>query len=114
MVTCVRDLIQMDLGCELLVLSACETSQGKQVEFEDASSLARAGLVAGATAVLSTLWKVSDRDSRDFIIEFYRKWIQEGRTRVAALAEAKRAALRAGRPPSSWAPFVLWDGVVKR
>jgi CHAT domain-containing protein len=62
-------------------------------------------LAAGSGAVLATLGSVEDRNARDLIRHFY----QEGGATDPAegLARAQRVLLAAGRPPSSWAPFVL-------
>jgi CHAT domain-containing protein len=79
--------------------SAAPASQGTW------GSLGSAFLAAGSEAVLASLWSVEDRTAREVVLRFY----AEGGTDdpVAALARAQRAFLRAGRPPSFWAPFVL-------
>jgi CHAT domain-containing protein len=55
--------------------------------------------------VLAALGSVEDRAAHDLVLLFY----QEGGAAdpVGGLARAQRALLAAGRPPSSWAPFVL-------
>jgi tetratricopeptide (TPR) repeat protein len=62
-------------------------------------------LAAGSEVVLASLGSVEDRLARDFVLRFY----QEGGAAdpVGGLARAQRAFLAAGRPPSSWASFVL-------
>lgn len=68
-------------------------------------SLAASFLAAGSRAVLASLWSVEDEPARRFVLRFY----AEGGLRdpAPALARAQRAAIAAGEPPSSWAPFVL-------
>lgn len=62
-------------------------------------------LAAGSGAVLATLGSVQDQHAFDLVRHFYR----EGGAADPAggLARAQRALLAAGRPPSSWASFVL-------
>lgn len=104
-----RDLIRLKLDVELLVLAACETNAGTRSPLEGITSLSRAGLVAGARAVISTLWKVDDKDSRSLLVDFYRNWIEKGHSRIHALSEAKRQAIRNNRSMHTWAGYQLWD-----
>jgi tetratricopeptide (TPR) repeat protein len=69
-------------------------------------SLGSAFLAAGSEAVLASLWSIEDRPAREFILRFYR---EGGATEPAsALARTQRAFLAEGRPPSFWAPFVIF------
>jgi tetratricopeptide (TPR) repeat protein len=62
-------------------------------------------LAAGSGAVLAALGSVEDRTARELVLRFYR---QGGAADPArGLARAQREMLAAGRPPSSWAPFIL-------
>ncbi len=107
----VDDLARLPLSCDLLVLSACETNAGPVRALEGVDGLSRAGLAAGAQAVLSTLWQVQDDGARRLIVAFHEGWLHEGKTRIAALAHARRNAIAQGVPISTWAAFQLWDGV---
>ena len=68
-------------------------------------SLAATFLAAGSRAVLASLWSVEDEPARRFVLRFY----AEGGARdpAPALARTQQAAIAAGEPPSSWAPYVL-------
>jgi CHAT domain-containing protein/Tfp pilus assembly protein PilF len=87
----------------LVVLASCASA------FPSGRSLwgspGAAFLAAGSGSVLATLGSVEDRNARDLVRHFYR----EGGAIDPAegLARAQRALLAAGRPPSTWAPFVL-------
>ncbi|MEM7308127.1 MAG: CHAT domain-containing tetratricopeptide repeat protein [Planctomycetota bacterium] len=103
-----RELALLDLRVELCVLSGCDTGAGALSSVEGASSLSRAALMAGAGAVIAAGWPVADGASRDLMVRFYGH-LAGGATRVRALSEAKRAAIAASQPESSWAAFRLWD-----
>jgi CHAT domain-containing protein len=104
-----RELRDLDLGAELLVLSACETNAGTLRPFEGIAGLSRAGLAAGARAVVSTLWRVGDSAAGELLVSFYRGWLRDGFTRTKALAEAKREAIGKGMALKDWSGFTLWD-----
>jgi CHAT domain-containing protein len=111
----VGELAALDLShYELLTLSACSTNAGKLDEYEGATGLARAGLFAGARAVLSTMWEVDDAAASELVAGFYKSWIQGRETRVRALAESKRRAIRADVPISTWSAYILWDVATQR
>lgn len=104
-----RELRDLGLSCRLLVLSACETNAGSLTPFDGVSGFARAGLAAGAQAVLGTLRKVDDATARELVDRFYEEWLQRGHNRVDALAIAKRRAIDDARRLSTWSAYVLWD-----
>ena len=60
---------------KLVVLSACETGFGRQSKIGKIS-LSSSFIMAGAKNVLSTLWKVDDKVTMEFITTFYRKLLQ--------------------------------------
>ena len=107
-----EELMNLDISTELLALSACETNDGVVDNSEGIHGLAWAGLMAGARSVLSTRWRVDDDEARDLVVDFYRRWIKEGKTRIRALSEAKRAAIKRGAKMRNWAGYVLWDADV--
>ena len=99
----------LDLNADLVVLSACETARGVVRTYEGSLGLSRAVLMAGAKAVLATLWKVGDESSREIVVDFYRGWLSDGLSRVDALARAKRNAYARGIPMRDWSAWMLWD-----
>jgi len=99
-------------GTELVVLSACETGLGQVAAGEGVFGLRRALQVAGAEAVLMSMWSVPDRETQELMTGFYAKWLG-GKEKHAALREAQlelREAVRAryGEDlPYYWGAFVL-------
>jgi CHAT domain-containing protein len=93
-------------GTELVVLSACQTAQGKIQNGEGVYGLQRALRIAGAKAVMLSLWDVDDKVGREFMITFYEKWLggmgKQEAFRAAQLEVKKKHPL-----PFYWAGFVL-------
>jgi CHAT domain-containing protein len=96
-------------GIDLVTLSACDTEGGKMVRGEGVQSFSRAFLAAGARATVTTLWRVADAPTADFMKLFYRH-LAHGETKAAALRAAKLSFIRSGNrlvEPQYWAAFVL-------
>lgn len=80
----------MDLrGTRLVVLSACETGLGIQRRGDGLLGLRRSFLVAGARALVSSLWKVPDVATAELMTAFYTR-LAKGDACGVALAEAQR------------------------
>ncbi len=110
-----EEIQHLDLSaCELAVLSACETALGSQRAGEGLMSLRRAFEIAGAQAVVSSLWKVDDRATAQLMKWFYQNyWVKE-MPKSDALHQAKLRMLTQNRidyqgdaRPSTWGAFVL-------
>jgi CHAT domain-containing protein len=84
-----REIRQLRLRrAPLVVLSACATSVSGTQPGDEASSLAHAFLAAGASAVIGTLWPVSDRSATRFVSRLY-GLISAGETAPSALRTAQ-------------------------
>jgi len=105
----VADVYRLRVPADLVVLSACETGLGPISDAEGVLGLPRAFFFAGAPRVVVSAWKVSDQDSKDLMLSFYRSMREGGRPAGAALREAKLQQIAAGRNhPYHWAGFTLW------
>jgi CHAT domain-containing protein/tetratricopeptide (TPR) repeat protein len=102
-----REIYEMSLNADLVVLSACQTAGGKMERGEGVEGLARAFFCAGARTVLASLWNVNDESASRFMVAYYR-YLTLGKTKQEALRLTKLAISRArDSRPYYWAAFVL-------
>lgn len=104
------DIYAMDLSADLVVLSACETALGRNIRGEGMMGLTRGFMHAGARRVVSTLWKVDDRDTAAFMARFYENMLGDERLSPAAALCATQRSFAAdphGAATHLWAAFVL-------
>ena len=80
-------------GCELAVLSACETSLGREAGGEGVLGLQRAFHTAGARTVVASLWKVDDAATSVLMERFYTNLWVEKMPKLEALRQAQLAVL---------------------
>jgi CHAT domain-containing protein/Tfp pilus assembly protein PilF len=105
-----RDIYNLDLPVDLVVLSACRTGIGKQVRGEGLIGLTRGFMHAGAGRVVASLWKVQDEATAEFMKRFYHNMLVEKMPAAAAMRQAKvelRSAREEWRAPYYWAGFIL-------
>lgn len=101
------EIATLDLtGCELVVLSACETGLGFSDTSEGVYGLQRSFKLAGAKYLLMSLWDVDDRATTLLMTEFYKNMIA-GKTLEAALDESKKTVKEKYPSPEDWGAFVL-------
>jgi len=102
-------------GCELVVLSACETGLGQPASGEGMIGLRRSFRQAGARTVVSSLWSVKDEATSELMASFYENLWLSDLGKLEALRRAQLRMLEANRReygeglPSTWGAFVL-DG----
>ena len=104
-----RDIFNLNLPAELIVLSACETGLGQEVRGEGLVGLTRGFMYAGAPRVLVSLWNVDDAATSELMSRFYKKMLQEGQKPAAALRAAQLEMWQDTRwkDPYYWAAFTL-------
>ncbi|HEX3526724.1 MAG TPA: CHAT domain-containing tetratricopeptide repeat protein, partial [Thermoanaerobaculia bacterium] len=110
-----RDIYNLRLGAELVVLSGCETALGKEVRGEGLVGLTQGFLYSGARQVMASLWRIEDQATAELMSRFYRSLLVDGRPPAAALRQAQLAirADKRWRSPYYWSGFVLqgdWAG----
>jgi CHAT domain-containing protein len=102
-----RDIYNLNLRAELVVLSACETGLGKEITGEGLVGLTRGFMYAGANRVVASLWNINDQATAKLMADFYRAMEKQGMTAAAALRAAQIAMWRQKRWrfPYYWAAF---------
>jgi CHAT domain-containing protein len=104
-----HDIYNLELNADLVVLSACETGRGREVQGEGLIGLTRGFLYAGAAQVLVSLWKVNDEATAELMRLLYKGMLAGGLAPAAALRQAQLAMQKQRRwhSPYYWAGFVL-------
>lgn len=94
---------------DLVTVSACDTARGKMVRGEGIQAFSQAFLAAGSSATVTSLWKVADKPTADFMKQFY-YFLGRGATKAEALRLAKLQFFRSKTELSNaryWAAFIL-------
>jgi tetratricopeptide (TPR) repeat protein len=102
----VRDAYSLDLNCQLVALSACETGLSKLAPGDELIGLARGFFSAGAPTLLVSLWTVDDESTARLMTRFYGR-LRDGENPAAALRKAQCELLVEHPHPFFWSPFVL-------
>ena len=90
----------------LVILSACETSLGYMDAGEGVYGLQRAFRTAGAGSIMTSLWKVDDNATKDFMIEFYQQLLKT-KNKETAFFLAQKSVKEKYIHPYFWGAFVL-------
>ena len=104
-----REVFDLKLNADLVVLSACKSGLGKRVRGEGLAGLSMAFFSAGTSNMVVSLWNVYDASTADFMAAFYKNLRKSNATRASALREPRLQMIRGGKfgHPYYWAPFIL-------
>jgi CHAT domain-containing protein len=109
-----RELMQLNLRAELLVLSACQTARGDAPAGEGINGMLWAALGAGAPTTVASLWQVESASTSRLMIDFHRHWLDARRSNnpFAKASALRAAAMDLARDdkyshPFYWAAFIL-------
>ena len=93
----------------LVVLSACETGDGKIESVEGIMSIGRSFIYAGVPSIVMSLWQINDASTAR-LMEFFYNYLAQGLQKDAALRKAKLDYLSLAEGwashPYFWAPFI--------
>ncbi|MCB9223618.1 MAG: CHAT domain-containing protein [Crocinitomicaceae bacterium] len=92
-------------GTELVVLSACETGLGDIKGSEGVYGLQRSFKMAGVNYIIMSLWQVPDKETAEFMSEFYTNLTKLKDVSKAFITTQKK--MRTKYDPYFWAAFIL-------
>ncbi len=94
-------------GTKLVVLSACDTGVGEVLTGQGVQGLRRALVLAGSESQMMSLWPVSDKGTRELMIEYYRRLkAGEGRSEALRRVQLKMLGSKNRNHPFYWASFI--------
>ncbi|TAD92120.1 MAG: CHAT domain-containing protein, partial [Oscillatoriales cyanobacterium] len=103
------DIFNLKLAANLVVLSACQTGLGQNIQGEGMVGLTRGFMYAGAQRVVVSLWSVDDEGTATLMSSFYQGMLQKGLTPAAALRAAQLELWKQEKwhSPYYWVAFTL-------
>jgi len=102
-----QDIKSLNLPVDMVVLSACKTALGKEVEGEGFEGLTEGFMAAGAARVVASLWDVDDRSVTLLMTLFYKGIIEAKLSPAQALraAQLSMSKVEQWKSPYYWAGF---------
>jgi CHAT domain-containing protein len=103
-----REMSELHLHADLVVLSSCDTARGALYAGEGVIGMSWALLASGCPTTVVSQWKAPSRATSKLMIEFHRRLLA-GDSKAEAMRRAKMSLMRqAGyKHPLYWAPFVI-------
>lgn len=104
-----REIFDLDLSAEMVVLSACNTARGVQRTGDGVIGLTWALFVAGCPTQVVSQWAVDDASTATLMAGFYGNLATKKQGKGAALRQASLTLMSSPKHahPYYWAPFVL-------
>lgn len=100
-----RELLNLKLNAELVVLSACDTGRGR-ISGDGVIGLSRSFIAAGVPSLIVSLWKVPDEPTSTLMQSFYHN-LQTNPNKAQALRQAMLTTKQQYPAPRDWAAFTL-------
>ncbi|MBV9767911.1 MAG: tetratricopeptide repeat protein, partial [Acidobacteriaceae bacterium] len=105
-----EDIFNLKLPAQLVVLSACQSGEGKLIGGEGLVGLTRGFMYAGASTLNVSLWNVDDAATAQLMAHFYGGLLGSQHLKPAAALRTAQLALmkhNEWKHPYFWAPFVI-------
>ena len=104
-----QDIYNLNLPAELVVLSACETGLGQDIQGEGLVGLTRGFMYAGVSRVMASSWKINDAATSELMAYFYESMEKKGMRPAAALrhAQIQMSGQKLWHSPYYWAAFQI-------
>jgi CHAT domain-containing protein len=87
------EILNLKLNAELVVLSACDTGQGR-ITGDGVLGLSRSLITAGVPSVIVSLWAVNDNSTSQLMRQFYTNLATGKMSKAAALRQAQMTLMR--------------------
>ena len=107
-----REVLDLSLNADLVVLSACETARGKISAGEGMIGLSWAFLAAGSRTTVVSQWKVSSASTAEWMTHFYQQLFSTNSAGKVTKAAALRAAMLTLHKDNRYAHPFYWAGFV--
>jgi CHAT domain-containing protein len=108
-----NEIFNLRLPVELVVLSACDSGQGKLVRGEGLVGLTRGFMHAGASSLVVSFWSVSDAATAELMTHFYQESLGANHLRPAAALRAAQLSLiesaTSGTDEARWSHPYYWS-----
>jgi CHAT domain-containing protein/Tfp pilus assembly protein PilF len=103
-----REVFNLRLNANLVVLSSCQTGLGQFIKGEGIEGISRAFFYAGSSSVVMSLWTINDQVSSQFMERFYYH-LKNSEDLAQAIRQAKLEMIDSGvvSHPYYWAGFIL-------
>jgi CHAT domain-containing protein len=103
-----REMSNLDLHADLVVLSGCDTARGDVLTGEGVIGMSWALFSAGCPTTVVSQWKAMSRPTTQLMIAFH-KHLHAGEPKAVALRHARLELMKtpAYHHPFYWAPFVM-------
>ncbi len=107
------EIIQLNLNCDLVVLSSCNSGKGLVDKAEGILGTTKAFYESGSKSVVVSLWDVNDKYTSVLMSLFY-NYLAEGLDKSESLRRAKIEFIKEYSPnPYFWASFILNGNIDK-
>ena len=107
-----REIMQLDLHADIVVLSACQTARGRIGAGEGMIGMSWAFFVAGVPTMVASQWKVNSAATAKLMVDFHKRLKEQSPQSQSKAAALQQASLNLMKDPRYrhayfWAGFIL-------